>query len=147
MNVIDALLGEHAIFYALFDEVESRLLEVRSATEVTALGAPLARALISHARLEDELLFPMLAARDGGGGPLEVMQADHGEIHETLEAALRETDIGAAAGTLQHAIDLARDHFAKEEGVLFPHARELIDSALLEELGAQWARLRGISMS
>jgi iron-sulfur cluster repair protein YtfE (RIC family) len=147
MNLIDALLGEHAAFYALFDEVENRLPTATTAAEVTALGAPLARALVSHARLEDELLFPVLANADGPGGPLEVMHADHQEIHDTLDAALRDPDLTGAADSLQAAIDLAREHFAKEEQVLFPHAREIVDASVLEDLGAQWSRLRGVSLT
>jgi hemerythrin-like domain-containing protein len=46
-----------------------------------------------------------------------------------------------------HTITLARQHFAKEEQVLFPMAQQVLDDQELFELGAQWAKGRKVLLS
>ena len=52
-----------------------------------------------------------------------------------------------ARGTLAAVIEKARDHFEKEEMVLFPLADELIPAAELESLARVWADRRGVACS
>jgi hemerythrin-like domain-containing protein len=143
MNFIDGLLGEHAVLYLLFDDLEDRV-DSASIEEVRAAAGPMISALLSHARVEDELLFPALERAMGDPGPLVVMRGEHREIDELLARVARADDKATACGDLWAAIELARDHFAKEEQVLFPMARDAIPAAELEQLGEQWARLRSL---
>ncbi|HTM22005.1 MAG TPA: hemerythrin domain-containing protein, partial [Kofleriaceae bacterium] len=76
MNLIDALLGEHAVLYLLFDDLEDRV-DSASVEEVRAATGPVAVALLAHAGVEDELLFPALEQAMGDPGPLQVMRAEH----------------------------------------------------------------------
>ena len=146
MHIIDALLGEHAVFYALFDELDQVADAAADVDAVARAVAPVATALISHARLEDELLFPALREVLGEGSLVEIMTKEHEDIDRTLRAVLRATDLGAATGDLLHALDLVREHFEKEETVLFLEARDALTAEQSEELGQRWATRRGVSL-
>jgi iron-sulfur cluster repair protein YtfE (RIC family) len=117
--------------------------------------------LVAHARREDQALFPALEAVFGAvGTPTAVMREEHRGIHdragrfratlaelnqvehpaivaggERLRALTRE---GGSAAEL-HAIGfellgLIELHFAKEEDILFPMAREVLAPAALREV-------------
>jgi iron-sulfur cluster repair protein YtfE (RIC family) len=146
IDLIDALLGEHGLLYALFDELEARAASATTLAEAQMAAGPVASALLSHARIEDELLFPALERTIGGDGPLFVMRSEHQEIDDLLAAVAVAPDLGAATAAIAQAIELARDHFAKEERVLFPMARQALDDDERHRLGQQWARLRSVSL-
>ena len=146
MNLIDALLGEHAVLYALFNELEQRIERAGSVAEVQAAVAPVAAALLSHAHLEEQLLFPALERGMGHEGPLTVMRGDHHDIDELLAQSAKATDQARAVGDVLAALELARDHFLKEERVLFHMARQSIDDVELHRLGGQWAEQRAVTL-
>ncbi len=143
MRITDALLGEHAVLYALFDLAESRLDAGIDAVELKHLGQALAAALGSHARVEEDIFFPALEARIGPHGPLAVMRAEHEEIDATVEAIARGD---GDAQRLRSLIALARNHFNKEEHVLFPMAQQAIEAGTLEELAGRWATARKVAL-
>lgn len=146
MRITDALRGEHAAFYAQFDHLEATLPQAGSAAEVRAAAVLLAAALASHAALEDRLLFDALEPQLGPIGPLAVMRAEHDEIERGL-AELAETQGLENARTLAlHVVHVARDHFAKEEQVLFPIAERTLDVGALTSLGAAWAEARKVKL-
>lgn len=146
MNLIDALLGEHAVLYALFNELEQRIESATSVEAVQAAVAPVAAALLSHAKLEEDLLFPALERGLGHEGPLSVMREDHHEIDDLLARAAKASDKGRAGGDALAALELAREHFLKEERVLFHMARQSIDDVELHRLGGQWAEQRAVTL-
>ena len=86
MNVTDAFLGEHAVFYAQFDYMEKIIPVATSVLQVKTQGAMLKAALAGHAQLEEELLFKNLESHIGPQGPLAVMRAEHDEIERSLES-------------------------------------------------------------
>ncbi len=141
MKITDALLGEHAVIYPLLDELARG--DFATAGEARGQARVLAAALESHAHLEDELLFEPLEQHLGtGAGPLSVMRLEHDEIEAVL-ARLRESEEPVEARTTATRLAaLARDHFAKEEQVLFPLAEQTLGEVGLEQLGADWARRR-----
>ena len=130
---------------------EAALPEVFPALE--ALGVMMNTELAAHARREDEALFPALEAVFGAsGGPTRVMREEHRAIHgqaERFRTTLRElnevehpaiveagarlrtltaasgsaSDLRATGATILELLDL---HFAKEEDILFPMAREVL---------------------
>jgi regulator of cell morphogenesis and NO signaling len=128
----------------------------------------MATRLLVHARKEDEALFPAVESALGApGGPTSVMREEHRTIHErasrfreTLralqeqehpaivagQAALRALAEGggsatALADTGDEIVGLLDLHFAKEEEILFPMAREILTP---EELAAVAARMERI---
>lgn len=126
--------------------------------------------LLAHARREDEALFPAIEAILGAEGtPTAVMREEHREIHANasrFRATLKELnevehpalvaesaklrDLVAGSGSARalretgaEVIRLLDEHFAKEEEVLFPMARQMLSAAdltrvalLMEDLGA-----------
>lgn len=146
MKITDALCGEHAVLYSMFDYVEQALKgDYRAAP---ALSAMFTAAVVSHAHLEDELLFTALDPHLGQMGPLQVMRMEHSEIEHLLEVLLPQAKApDDAARLLLQAINIARLHFNKEEQVLFVMAQHVLGADGLAQLGQQWAGRRGVILN
>ena len=147
MKITDAFLGEHGVFYAQFSHLEEVLPLSEAVEEVHAQAALLTAALATHARLEEDVLFTSLDPHLGPMGPLAVMRAEHNEIEGTLARIPEVKDLVEARGLLLHALQVARQHFAKEEQVLFPMANQILGEETLTRLGTQWAERRSVSVS
>jgi hemerythrin-like domain-containing protein len=145
MKVSDALLAEHAVFYAQFDYLEKNIPPANDLALVKNQGAMLTAALATHAHMEDELLFTALEAHmNPEFGPLAVMRMEHDEIEGSLERLQAAQDLTEAKNLLLHTIQTARAHFAKEEQVLFPMAGQLLNANVLNQLGTRWAEMRNV---
>jgi hemerythrin-like domain-containing protein len=144
MKITDALLGEHGAFYAQFDRLEETIPHTTSVGEVREQAALLAAALVSHAQLEDTLLFERMRSAGGDEGLLSTMEAEHTEIAGLLTRAQGSQDVSAARDDLLEAVTLARDHFAKEEQIAFPLAESILGAAGLTALGARWSARREV---
>ena len=135
-----------------------------------AVGRMMAGQLLQHARKEDEALFPALEEIFGReGSPTGVMRREHADIHaqaarfrETLHElnqiehpaivahgrSLRELAAGGAGAEALRAtgaeiVRLLDLHFAKEEQVLFPMAREMLSPEAMEAVMRQMRALEG----
>ncbi len=144
MNITDALLGEHAVFYALFTHMEQSVPTAESLSQAKTQGATLAAALAIHANLEEELLFTTLEPHIGPMGPLAVMRTEHDQIELGLERLPTVEELGQAQELLLQVVAVAREHFAKEEQVLFQMATKVLATEVLTNLGTQWAARRAI---
>ncbi len=144
MKITEALLGEHGVFYAQFDHLEQVVPAASTLELVQSQAALLTAALATHAGLENELLFSALDPHLGQMGPLAVMRMEHDEIENTLGQVQEARDLTQAQRLVLHAVRVARDHFAKEEQVLFPMAHQVLDEEKLAQLGAQWAQQRSV---
>jgi len=143
MTITDALRGEHAVFYLMFDRVLGRGAPTED-LEVAATSRALHGTILAHAGAEDELLFQALDPYFPGAGPLSCMREEHEEIERAFAAAAQGGP--AARPALARAVELARDHFLKEEEVLFSLAEQHLDSRRLTELGTEWAARRGVRL-
>lgn len=146
MKIIEALLGEHGVFYAQFDHLEQTVPAAPTLELVQSQAALLTAALATHAGLENELLFSALDPHLGQMGPLAVMRMEHDEIENTLDHVQAAQDLARAQRLALHAVRVARDHFAKEEQVLFPMAHQVLDESTLTQLGDQWAERRHVTI-
>jgi len=146
MILTEALLGEHAVFYAQFDHLDQTVPGVGDLTIIHTQTTLIASALATHAQLEEDLLFKALDPHLGEMGPLAVMRMEHQEIESTLEQILNLEDLVEAKQKLLHVVHLAREHFAKEEQVLYPMASKVLGSEQLTTLGEQWAERRSVSV-
>lgn len=147
MKLTDALLGEHGAFYVLFDQIEeiaatgSALAQLRGATTV------LEAMVHSHARLEEELLFSALEPHLGKeDGPLAIMYDEHKEMERVLGHMEEMPDVDQAILWIPEALGAARNHFQKEEQVLFPMAQSVLGDETLDRLGRTWAEARGVTI-
>lgn len=165
MKITDTLLGEHGAFYAQFDLMRCSA-DTAPLPILQAQGAMLAAALVPHAQIENEILFPAIEAEVGEHGPTRVMREEHAHIeglldklqtvrelsqaHDEIEGKLAQlpgvTDVKQARAMVQDLLYAAVAHFAKEENVLFPLAEDLLGETALHDLGAQWAARRGIKL-
>lgn len=142
MKITDALLGEHAVLYALFDHMETAVSAAESLPVVQAQAAMLAAALESHAHIEDALLFTALEPQIGPIGPLVVMRMEHDQIEEILAQLPQMAELNAAQQLLLQLIQMVRGHFQKEEQALFLIAHRTLTPETLEGLGEAWAARR-----
>ncbi len=142
MKLTDALLGEHAVLYDLFGHLRNTAVTSEDVAEIRAAVAVVDKLLLSHARIEEELLFPRLDPHLGQMGPLAIMRSEHQGIDDLLEAARGETDITSLKNLIGRLLELAYGHFQKEEAVLFGMAQQFLGDAVLSELGEEWAAAR-----
>lgn len=143
MKITDAFLGEHAVFYAQFDECET-LLDLGSLEVLKEAAALIASALESHAQLEDRLLFGRLAAQSDDPGIFQLMEEEHVLIAGFLHAIAAARNADRASELLGEMIAAARAHFHKEESVAFPRAEHALGIEHLQRLGMEWAVARGV---
>jgi iron-sulfur cluster repair protein YtfE (RIC family) len=146
MKLTDALLGEHAVLHDLFGYLRNLAVASDDIAEIRAAVATVERLLLSHAKVEEELLFPRLDPHLGQMGPLAVMRSEHRGIDELLEAARGEPDIAALKALVGRLLELAYGHFRKEETVLFGMAQQFLGDAVLTELGEEWAVARNVTL-
>lgn len=145
MKITDAFLGEHGVFYAQFDRLEQVVPKTETLGQVQDQAALLAAALATHAHLEDELLFVPLEPHLGAQvGPVAMMRLEHNDIERSLDQIPDLKDLSAAKKLLLHAVEVAREHFAKEEQILYPLSEQALGAEILSRLGAQWAKQRKV---
>ena len=129
----------------------------------------MAARLVLHSRKEDELLYPAMEAAFGssGGLPTSVMRDQHMTIlkwsgflsrtlqeliqveHEAIEANSNGfVDLTASsnnAAELEQAIEetyqLLQSHFANEEAMVFPMARNVLDPEALRRLAERFGEI------
>ena len=143
MKITDALRAEHRILRTQLDSLEQLLGAGATLAGLRGGAAQLAAPLLVHAHIEDELLFPALESHIGAGsGPLAVMHAEHEEIERGLTAIDALQGVEDLQETLAHVLDVARQHFIKEDEVLFPMAEALLDGDVLEKLSEELSRRR-----
>mgnify|MGYP002725583338 CR=1 FL=1 len=144
MDLIDALLGEHGAFKALFDSVEKldeigvELAQIDNAISV------LATELDTHAAFEDEQLFPALKAHVANDELMAEMYAEHAEIRAGLERIEDAHDIREAMNAVHHTFAVARRHFRKEEEIVYPLAHRILDDETRSRLGEAWVVARKV---
>ena len=144
MKLTDALLGEHGVFCAQFDRLDEELPHTVTVGEVREQAGLLAAGLVSHAKIEDELLFERMGRAGGDPGLLAALADEHGQIADRLARAQGTHDLELARSEVLEAVALARDHFAKEERLAFPMAEAVLGGPALEALGAEWAGRRDV---
>ena len=145
LDLIDLLLGEHASILTLFRYYENTLATM-DLSGLRAAGAVMEAMLMAHAIDEDGLLFNSLPVDQSGvRDTLNAMCGEHNELRQLLEALPAIEDIARARGQLRRVLELAREHFAVEERILFGLARRILPQDTLSSLGGEYARRRGLS--
>lgn len=145
-DLIDLLLGEHGCILALMRHQERRMARM-SLRELLECGAALEAVLQAHAVEEDQLLFGALGELPAAvRGTLEAMYGEHQEMRGLLDDLRKQRQAVRARAVLARLMELAREHFAVEERVLFGLVREWISGDRLRELGREYARRRGVQL-
>ncbi len=147
MKMTDALLGEHGVLYALFDRIEAVKATATSVVQIQEAMVALSAVVRSHSNLEEELLFPALETHMGTTGPLAVMRTEHDEIEQALRQIEAAQDLDDGVDCVGRALAILRDHFQKEEEVLFSIARQTLDEDTQNRLGEAWAEARHVTIA
>lgn len=151
---------------ALAERGEAALAEVRPVLRGTV--RMIETELLAHARREDDALFPVIERALNEEGMTGQMRQEHRDIHaeaDRFRATLRELNEvehpaivagGARLGELvatggaealratgAELIRLLEEHFRKEEEVLFPMAREVLEPEELEAVARAMDALEG----
>lgn len=141
MTIIEALLGEHGALYPLLDRIEA-LAQHADLPELKVHAGLLESTLISHADLEDSLLKPEIQ---------QYLSSTPGPTaHEEIRAGLK--GVGAAVCAddarrcLLETLAQTRRHFRNEESTAFAFARRKLSFVKQEQLAAEWARIRGVTI-
>ncbi len=145
MRITDALYGEHGALYLLMTAVEGAATDSDLAF-LQSSARLFESAILAHAHLEDDGLFAALEKKMPGGGPVTAMRAEHEEIEGELARVASTRQAPEARAHLEAAIAAARSHFQKEEVVLFPMAEQLLAADELDQMGAAWAKSRGVAI-
>ncbi len=147
MKLTDALLGEHGVCYALFDQIEAATATATSVVQIRKATVALSAVVLSHANPEEELLFPALEMHMGTTGPPAVMRTGHEEIEHALRQIEAAQNLDHGADCVARALSMLRDHFQKEEEVLFSMARQMLDEETQVRLGKAWAEARRVTIA
>jgi|GEM_PF-768847 len=148
MRITDALREEHRVFNVRFDELDQLVSRRPDLGQLRPKASLLAKGLLSHARIENDILFPLLERLLGGTGPLAMMKAQHEEIEGGLFGILvwreDETEVQDpehARAAVKGILQIARQHLAMEER-MFWMAEKILGEGQLNELGQQFAERR-----
>jgi iron-sulfur cluster repair protein YtfE (RIC family) len=144
VDVTDALLAEHAVFYLLIEQLDDAVGRHETVEALKAAAEPLAISLIGHAQVEERLVFGPLEERIGLQGPLACLKDEHASMDERIRGLFRIGDVAELKTAIRDVLATARGHFSKEEQVLFPVARKVFGVADRAHLGENWAQARGV---
>jgi hemerythrin superfamily protein len=143
MDALSLLKKDHKEVKALFKEFER--LSDRAGQKKQPLVAQICHALTVHARLEEELVYPVLKAlRSQGIKDLVAEAAEEHRVAKTLIAdltalALDDEQYEAKVTVLGEYV---QHHVKEEEQELFPKAHKHLSKARLAELGEALAARR-----
>lgn len=142
MKITEALLAEHVVFHNLFDYVERATPKLRTLAEIRALAGMLDAMLTAHGQIEDKLVMEPLEHCLDQLGQNHAIHAEHEHI-ETMLAQVRSCrDVKQAKKLLVIAVVVARQHFDREERVIFPLAEKWLKAKTLQTLGTEWVAKR-----
>ena len=138
---LDVLTAEHRVIERVLDVVERELsidggrADNQRWSDVLAFLE--AYADRRHHGKEEELLFPALRETGFEPGLLEVMEREHVEGRQlvgSMRAALGIDDVPELHRAARAYVSLLREHIEKEDGLLFPAAREWLSAARAADL-------------
>src|SRR5208283_324450 len=146
MKITDVLRAEHAVFHNLFDHIEASVPRLKTLAEVKALAAVIEKVHAPHAKTEDDLFMEPLEHCFDQIGQQETFHDEHELIEAELAKVLKARDVKSAKKILLGAIATSRQHFDKEERIVFPLAERILKAKTLSALGEMWLRRREVAV-
>ena len=144
-NIIDALVIEHQVFLALFDEIELMLPRLKTVGEIGLACRILAEPLHEHGEQETNLIYIALDHVLLERHQLTRLNHDHHELDVVLKKVETIEDLGEARRHMKSTLAMARAHFTDEEENVFPVIERVLHQATLIELGSAWRRQRQLA--
>jgi hemerythrin-like domain-containing protein len=142
MKITEALLAEHLVYHNIFDHIETTTPKLQTLREVKALAALMEKMLKAHSDTEDELFLGPLEHCFEQIGQRDAFLEEHQEIDGHLRQAQKATRRKRAQQLLLAAVAHSRQHFDREERIVFPMAEQVLKNQTLTELGRTWRQQR-----
>jgi hemerythrin-like domain-containing protein len=142
MKITEILMAEHAVFHNLFDHIEAAAPRLKTPGEVKLLASLVDKVMAPHSKTEDDLFIEPLEHCFEQIGQNETFHAEHRRIEEALANVQKAKTLADTKKILLRAIAASREHFDKEERIVFPMAERVLKTRTLSELGAAWLRRR-----
>jgi hemerythrin-like domain-containing protein len=142
MKITEILVAEHVVFHNLFDHIEKTLPRLKTLAEVKSLAATLDALMRPHAGTEDDLLMGQLEHCLEQLGQSETFHEEHEQIDAQLAEVQKARGPKQARDLLLRAVSRSREHFDKEERIVFPMAERVLKAKTLSDLGKQWMKRR-----
>lgn len=142
MKITEALLAEHVVFHNLFDYVERTTPKLRTVGEIRTLAGLLDAMLEAHGQIEDKLVMDPLHHCLDQLGQNESIYAEHEHIETALAQVRSCRNLQQAKNLLISAVISSRQHFDREERIIFPLAEKWLKSKTLQTLGTEWVAMR-----
>ena len=137
-TITKILIMEHTVFCDVFDQIERILAGTKSADEVKALASVVEGLLVSHAETETNLAYSALDHALADKGSLDRLHQDHHEIDDQFQRIHRTTNPAEAQRLLKKALLATREHFHREEKIIFPVLEKTLQPDTLRSLGGKW---------
>ena len=134
-TITKTLVREHAIFLAVFDQIERVFPRLTSAQEVRVLSTVVEGLLAGHARTETELAYVALDHALEEKGKLQRLHQDRKEIDTHFRQVQVADSLAEAQRLLKEALAASREHFRHEETVVFPMIERVLSGDVLGHFG------------
>jgi hemerythrin-like domain-containing protein len=142
MKITEALFAEHLVFHNMFDHIEATTPKLKTLAEVKALAALMESLLTAHSDTEDELFIGPLEHCFEQMGQRDAFLEEHVEIDASLKHLRQAKQLKEARRLLIAAVAYSREHFDKEERIVFPLAERVLNGKTLTALGQTWMEQR-----
>ena len=141
-TITNALVMEHAAFCAVFNQMENILAELHSAREVQLFASLVEGLLKGHGETETHLAYAALDHVLEENGSLKQLHQDHQEIDEHFRRVHNATELADAQRLFTKALTATREHFRREEQIVFPFLERVLQPETLGALGQTWMQAR-----
>jgi hemerythrin-like domain-containing protein len=142
MKITEALCTEHLVFHHMFDHVEVTASEMKTLGELKAVAAVIESLLRAHGETENELFIGPLEHCFEQLGQRDALIEEHHEMDENFDSVRNAKQLATARKLLLAAVTHSRQHFDREERIVFPMAERLLKTETLEALGQAWMEKR-----
>ena len=142
MKITEILVAEHVVLHNLFDHLEQTAPGLKSLAEIKSLSAAMEVLMRAHAKTEDDLLIEPLEYCLAQIGQSETFHEEHDEIEAEMAQVQKARGAKQARGLLLQAVLRSREHFDKEERIVFPLAERVMKAKTLSNLGQEWMKRR-----
>jgi hemerythrin-like domain-containing protein len=142
MKITEALLAEHLVFHNMLDHIETTTPKLKSLVELKSLAAMFESMLKAHSNTEDELFLGPLEHCFDQLGQRDAFMEEHQEMDGHLRRIRKATRLKEARSLLLAAVRHSREHFDKEERIVFPMAERVLKAETLTALGQAWLQQR-----
>jgi len=142
MKITEALLAEHVVFHNLFDHLEKAAPRFKTIDEIKLASSMLETLMRAHSESEDELFIEPLEHYLAQIGQNETFHEEHEAIDRELQEVQKAKTPESARKLLLTVVESSRQHFDKEERIVFPMAEKVFKPKTLLELGDSWKRWR-----